>query len=53
MKAPGYAQLLARHALYPFALTGPALARFVEAELDKYQKLAAELGLRRWSRTGS
>ncbi|WP_234195302.1 Bug family tripartite tricarboxylate transporter substrate binding protein [Pseudacidovorax sp. NFM-22] len=52
MKAPGYAQLLARNALYPFALTGPALERFVEAELDKYQKLAPELGLRRWSRTG-
>ncbi|WP_295550015.1 tripartite tricarboxylate transporter substrate binding protein [uncultured Pseudacidovorax sp.] len=52
-KAPGYAQLLARHALYPFALTGPALDRYVADEIDKYQALAAELGLRRWGRPGS
>lgn len=53
MAAPGYPLLLTQHALYPFSMTGAALDAFVGAELDKYQKLAAQLGLRRWNRTGS
>jgi len=46
--APGYAALLERHGLYPFALTGTALDDYVQAQIAAYRKLADGLGLRRW-----
>ncbi|NVM92479.1 tripartite tricarboxylate transporter substrate binding protein [Variovorax sp. SG517] len=46
--APGYAALREQHGLYPFALTGPALDDYVQAQLKAYRRLADELGLRRW-----
>ncbi len=48
--APGFTALLARHGLYPPALTGEALQAFVTSELERYRQVAEDLGLRRWNR---
>jgi putative tricarboxylic transport membrane protein len=49
--SPGYAALRERHGLHPFEpLTGAALEDFVRLRIEDYQRLAGELGLRRWSR---
>jgi putative tricarboxylic transport membrane protein len=50
MAAPGYAALCQRHGLYPFALTGAALDRFVQRSLQDYRRMAQDLGLRTWPR---
>ena len=50
MAAPGYAALCSRYGLYPFALTGAALDRFVQRSLQDYRHMAQDLGLRTWPR---
>lgn len=50
MQAPDFARLRLHHGLYPFSLTGAALDDFVRDEIARYQRLADDLGLRRWNR---
>lgn len=50
MAAPSYPALRERHRLYPFSLTGAALEDHVRDRIAHYQAVAADLGLRRWTR---
>ena len=45
MASPGYAQLRTEHGLYPFSLTGPALAEHVRKAVDNYTQQAHALNL--------
>ncbi len=45
MAAPAFDQLRAAHGLYPFSLTGDALTDYVNKTVERYGKLAKELGL--------
>jgi putative tricarboxylic transport membrane protein len=45
LAAPGFEELRAAHGLYPFALTGAALADYVNKTVANYGKQAKELGL--------
>ncbi|RYH50119.1 MAG: tripartite tricarboxylate transporter substrate binding protein [Alcaligenaceae bacterium] len=50
LSATGYPALLKKHGLFPFSLYGEELERYVGNEIEKYQRIADELGLRRWKR---
>jgi putative tricarboxylic transport membrane protein len=45
LASPQFAQMRAASGLYPFGLTGDALAAYVKKAVDDYGKRAAELGL--------
>jgi putative tricarboxylic transport membrane protein len=45
MATPQFAQARASYGLYPFALTGDALAEHVRKAVDDYGKRASEFGL--------
>ena len=50
MEAPGYAALLGKYGLYPYAMTGAPLHAYVDQQLSQYRTLAPELGLRLWGK---
>ncbi|RYH70455.1 MAG: tripartite tricarboxylate transporter substrate binding protein [Alcaligenaceae bacterium] len=50
LSAPGYLALLEKHGLFPYSLYGDELELYVSEEIKKYQRIADELGLRRWKR---
>jgi putative tricarboxylic transport membrane protein len=45
LATPQFAQLRAAQGLYPFAMTGPALEKYVRQAVDDYGKRAGEFGL--------
>jgi putative tricarboxylic transport membrane protein len=45
LASPQFAQMRATSGLYPFGLTGDALAAYVKKAVDEYGRRAAELGL--------
>ena len=45
MATPEFAKLRADRSLFPFALTGAELDAYVKKQVERYSKLAAELGL--------
>lgn len=47
LASPQFAQMQATSGLYPFGLTGDALAAYVKKAVDDYGRRAAELGLMR------
>ena len=47
LASPQFAQMRATSGLYPFGLTGDALAAYVKKAVDDYGRRAAELGLMR------
>ena len=47
LASPQFAQMRATSGLYPFGLTGDALAAYIKKAVDDYGKRAAELGLLR------
>ena len=47
LASPQFAQMRAASGLYPFGLTGDALAAYVKKAVDDYGRRAAELGLMR------
>ena len=47
MAAPAFAEVRARHGLFPLALTGPALRAVIDRQNRQYVELATRFGLRR------
>ena len=48
LHAPAFAALCLRHGLEAAPLTGPALRRYIQTEMQRYAQLMQTLGLRRW-----
>ena len=45
LASPGYARLREQHGLYPFSLTGPALAEYIRKSVDDYTRQANAFNL--------